>query len=120
MSPEDRQRFRSNAEQWQQLGPEERRALRDRQEWRQLRMKRDAEAALRESGLQLEAEKRAIYERRYIEERRRIDQELRRELREKRQQQLAPVIEKLKKEFSPQQSSITPAASARTSASPAK
>ena len=67
-----------------------------------MRLKREAEAAIRESGLQLEAERRALFERRYIEERRRIDQELRRELREKRQRELAPVVEKLKKELGQQ------------------
>lgn len=100
MSPADRQRLRSNAERWQHMNAEERKAFREQQEWRQLRLKREAEAAIRESGLQLEAERRAQFERRYIEERRRIDQELRRELREKRQRELAPVVEKLKKELS--------------------
>ena len=82
------------------MNGEERKAFREQQQWRQLRLKRDAEAAIRDSGLQLEAERRAQFEQRYIEERRRIDQELRRELREKRQRELAPVVEKLKKELS--------------------
>ncbi len=103
MSPEDRQRIRSNAERWQHMDAEERKAFREQQAWRQMRLKREAEAAMRESGLQLEAERRAMFERRYIEERRRIDQELRRELREKRQRELAPVVEKLKKEIGEQQ-----------------
>ena len=108
MSPEDRQRFRSNAERWQQMNAEERRALREREEWRQQRLKREAEDALRQSGLQLEAERRAIYERRYIEERRRVEQALRQELREKRQRELAPVVERLKTEFSQPQRSASP------------
>ena len=103
MSPEDRQRLRINAERWQHMNAEERKAFREQQEWRQMRLKREAEEAIRQSGLQLEAERRALFERRYIEERRRIDQELRRELREKRQRELAPVVEKLKKELSDKQ-----------------
>ncbi len=102
MSPQERQQLRMNAERWQQMDAEERKAFREQQAWRKMRLKREAEEAMRESGLQLEAERRAIFERRYIEERRRIDEELRRELREKRQRELAPVVEKLKKEFTEQ------------------
>ena len=103
------------------MNAEERKAFREQQEWRQMRLKREAEAAIREAGLQLETERRAIFERRYIEERRRIDQELRRELREKRQRELAPVVERLKKEFSQQHGSGSPANSGGSpSASPKK
>lgn len=103
------------------MNADERRAFREQQEWRQLRLKREAEAAIRESGLQLEAERRAQFERRYIEERRRIDQELRRELREKRQRELAPVVEKLKKELSEKQGNSTNGnSSGAPSASPKK
>lgn len=118
MSPEDRQRFQSNVERWRQMPPEERRELREREGWRQQRLKREAEAAIRESGLQLEAERRQEYERRYMQERKRIEQELRRELREKRERELAPVVERLKREFTPQGGSATPAPA--QSASPAK
>jgi hypothetical protein len=103
MSPQQRQQLQMNAERWQQMDAEERRTFREQQAWRQMRLKREAEAAMRESGLQLEAERRAAFERRYIEERRRIDQELRRELREKRQRELAPGVERLKKEMGSQQ-----------------
>jgi hypothetical protein len=103
MSPQQRQQLQMNAERWQQMDAEERRTFRDQQAWRQMRLKREAEAAMRDSGLQLEAERRAAFEKRYIEERRRIDQELRRELREKRQRELAPVVERLKKEMGGQQ-----------------
>ena len=120
MSPEDRQRFRSNAERWQQMDPERRNALREQQELRRLRMKREAEAAIRDAGLQLEAERREIFERRYIEERRRIDQALRQELREKRQRELAPVVERLKKELSSQQGATSPSATGSASATPKK
>lgn len=39
------------------MPPEERRELRLREGWRQQRLKREAEEALRQSGLQLEAER---------------------------------------------------------------
>jgi hypothetical protein len=94
------------------MPPEERRELREREGWRQERLKREAEAAIRASGLQLEAERRQQYELRYMQERKRIEQELRRELREKRERELAPVVERLKKEFTQQGGGPTsPAAS---------
>jgi hypothetical protein len=110
MSPEDRQRFQSNVERWRQMPPEERRELREREGWRQERLKKEADAAVRASGLQLEAERRQQFEQRYMQERKRIEQELRRELREKRERELAPVVERLKKEFTPQGGSATPGA----------
>ena len=102
LSPEQRQRIRMNAARWLQLPPQERQELRFRQGLRQERMRREAEAALQRSGLQLEAEKRAAYERRYLEERKRIDRQLRQELQERRQREMAPVVDRLTKEFSPQ------------------
>ena len=108
MSPEDRQRFQSNVERWRQMPPEERRELREREGWRQERLKKEAEAAIRASGLQLEAERQQQFEQRYMQERKRIEQQLRRELREKRERELAPVVEQLKKEFTPKGGSATP------------
>jgi hypothetical protein len=117
MSPEDRQHFQSNMERWRQLPPEERRELRDRAGWRAQRLKSEAEAAIRASGLQLEAEKQAQFEERYMQERKRIDQSLRKELQEKRQRELAPVVERLKKEFAQPQSSAAPSVTAPASPS---
>ncbi len=124
MSPEDRQRFRSNAERWLSLPPEEQRALRDREIARRERIRREADAALNQSGLKLEAEKRELFERRYLQERRKIERGLRQELREKRQRELAPVMEDLKKEFSEQSKNVSPATTVApatpASASPGK
>ncbi|MBA2622996.1 MAG: hypothetical protein H0U88_05170 [Chthoniobacterales bacterium] len=99
MSPDDRQHFRRNAERWLQLDPEERRSLRDRQGYRRERIQRESEEALQRSGLKLEAERREAWERQYLQERRRIERALRQEIEEKRQRELAPVVERLKKEF---------------------
>ncbi|MGI8820842.1 MAG: hypothetical protein ACR2ID_08265 [Chthoniobacterales bacterium] len=111
MSPQDRQRFQHNMERWRQMPAEERSALRERETMRQERIRRDAEAALRDSGLQLEAEKRQQYEQRYMQERRRVDRALRQELQDRRQRELAPLVEQLKREFSAPQPSSTPASS---------
>src|SRR5438270_14094666 len=70
MSPEDRQRFRSNAERWLAMPPEQREALRMREVMRRERLRHEAETALRDSGLQLEDERRQQFEQRYLEERR--------------------------------------------------
>jgi hypothetical protein len=122
MQPDERQRLRSNAERWLQMPPEQQRMLRERDEMRRLRAPREADAALRQSGLQLEAERREQYERRYLQERRRIEQTLRQELEEKRQRELAPVVERLKKEFTQDGKSATaaPSSTAAPSASSAK
>lgn len=117
MAPEDRQRLRTNAARWLELPPEERRQLRLRDGWRQERLRREAADALQNSGLQLEAEKRSLYEQRYLQERRRIERAIRQEAEEKRRREMAPVVEDLKKEFS--QPTGNPSA-ANTSPSPAK
>ena len=114
MSPEDRQRFQSNIERWKQMPPEERRELRTREGWRRERLKREADEALRDSGLELEAERRRQYEQRYIDERRRIERALRQELAEKRKRELAPVVEQLKKEFQQPQRPSSPVAPTAT------
>ena len=75
---------------------------------------------MRDAGLQIAAEKRAQFEQRYLQERRRVEQELRRELQEKRQREMAPVVERLKKEFT--EPSVAPSVQATPtiSRSPAK
>lgn len=116
MSPEDRLRFRSNAERWLQLPPEQRNALRDLEDRRRQRIQRESEEVLQKSGLQLEAERREAWERQYLEERRRIERALRQEIEEKRQRELAPMVERLKKEFGQgQRSGSTSAATASPS-----
>jgi len=120
MPPEDRQIFRRNAERWMQMGPEERKLMREREKAYRDRVKIEVDAALRDSGLHLEGEKRAQFEQRYLQERRRIEHALRQETESKRQEQLPALRERLKKEFqepSPSGSSISAPA---TSTSPKK
>ena len=110
LSPEDRQRFEKNAQRWMQMSPQERAMLRERENIRRERVKREVEDALRGSGLALDAAKREQFQVRYMQERRKLEQALHQEIEEKREQQLAPIVERLKKEFQSQQTS--PAASA--------
>lgn len=89
--------------------------MRDRENLRRDRLKHEADAAVRSSGLNLDAEKRELFAARYIQERTRIEHTMRQELEAKRRQQVPALMERLKKEFQSQQSgpvtTPTPAAS---------
>ena len=63
-------------------------------------MAEDIDAALKDAGLELDAERRELFARRYGEERHKIEEQLHKELDEKRQPLLKEVIAKLKAEFS--------------------
>jgi hypothetical protein len=99
LPPAARQDFRRNAERWMRMGPEERRIMRERENLRRAQIKREAESALRDSGLPLDQEKRSRFESRYIQERRRMEQTLRQQIENERQQQLPALIQQLKREF---------------------
>ena len=115
LSPEDQPTCRQNAERWIQMSPDERKLMRDRELLRRERIKTEADAMLRDSGLRLDQSKHDLFQERYLEERRRIDRELRQEYEVRRQQQL----ERLKKEFQPTDivpsvsSTATPSGSAK-------
>jgi len=99
MPPEDRQIFRKNAERWIQMRPEEQKVMREREKVYRERVKQEIDAAIRDSGLRLEGEKREQFEQRYLQERRRIEHAIHQETEAKRQQELPALQEKLKKEF---------------------
>ena len=82
-----------------QMGPEERKVLRERERTYRERVKTEVDTTLRDSGLRLEGEKRDQFEQRYLQERRRIEHALRQETEAKRQEQLPALRERLKKEF---------------------
>jgi len=103
--------FQRNAERWMQMGPEERMIMREREKIYRARVTREVDTALRDSGLRLDAERRAQFEQRYLQERRRIEHLLRQEVESKRQEQLPALQERLKKEFTEQ----LPSTSATTS-----
>ena len=121
LPPQDRQIFQRNAERWMQMGPEERMIMRERERVYRARVSKEVDAALRDSGLQLEGEKRVQFEQRYLQERRRIEHSLRQEVESKRQQELPAMQERLKKEFSePSASGASTSAPTAASASPKK
>jgi len=99
MPPEARQNFRRNAELWMQMTPEQRNLMRQRETMRRQTLTREADAAVRDSGLQLGPQERAQFESRYIQERRKVEQTLRQQIESEREKEIPALIQQLKKEF---------------------
>ncbi len=100
LTPEQRKRFQENFQRWSNLPPEEKKALADRDTFRRKKIAEEIDAALKDAGLELDAERRELFARRYGEERHRIEEQLHKEQDEKRQPLLREVIARLKAEFS--------------------
>src|SRR5215469_10003355 len=120
MPPEARQNFQRNAERWMRMSPEERNIMRERENLRRETIKRETEAALRDSGLHLNPQERAQFESRYIQERRKVEQTLRQQIEAERQKELPTLIQELKKEFQIDQPAKSPATKPAESANPKK
>ncbi|PYJ48156.1 MAG: hypothetical protein DME50_01540 [Verrucomicrobia bacterium] len=99
LPPAERQTFQRNAERWMRMSPAQRDLLRARENLRREQIRREAEAALRESGLSLDPQRRDLFESRYLQERRQMERALRHQVETERQQQLPTLIQQLKKEF---------------------
>jgi len=110
LTPEQRKRFQENFMRWANLSPEEKKALRDREEVRKKFIEQEVEAAIQESGLQLDGERREQFARRYGEERRKIEEQMRAEMAEKRKPLVREMIARLKTEFANGAAPATPAA----------
>jgi hypothetical protein len=99
MPPDARQNFQRNAELWMQMSPDQRNIMRQRENMRRQIISRDADAAVRDSGLQLNPQERARFESRYIQERRKVEQTLRQQIETERQKEIPELIQQLRKEF---------------------
>src|SRR5215831_6626876 len=99
MPPEARQNFQRNAELWMRMSPEQRNLMRQRENMRRQIITREADAAVRDSGLQLNPQERAQFESRYIQERRKVEQSLRQQVETERQKEIPALIQQLRKEF---------------------
>lgn len=115
LTPEQRKRFQENVMRWSNLPPEEKKALRDREEVRKKIMQQEVDAAIQTSGLQLEGDRRTEFVKRYGQERRKIEEQLRKETNEKRKPLVREMLGRLKAEFS----EPSPAAAATTEAAEA-
>jgi hypothetical protein len=119
MPPDARQNFQRNAELWMRMTPEQRNVMRQRETMRRQIITREADAAVRDSGLQLNPQERARFESRYIQERRKVEQSLRQQIEAERQKELPALIQQLKKEFQIDQPAKSPSKAAE-SANPKK
>jgi len=99
MPPAARQNFQRNAERWLQMSPEERNVMRQRENLRRETIRRETEAAVRDSGLHLNPQERAQFESRYIQERRKVERTLRQQIEAERQKEIPALIQQLKREF---------------------
>jgi hypothetical protein len=99
MPPDARQNFQRNAQIWSQMSPEQRNLMRQRETMRRQTITREADAAARDSGLQLNPQDRARFESRYIQERRKVEQTLRQQIETERQKEIPALIQQLRKEF---------------------
>jgi hypothetical protein len=99
MPPDARKNFRRNAELWMKMSPEQRNIMRQRENMRRQIITREADAAVRNSGLHLTPQERARFESRYIQERKKVEQALRQQVEAERQKELPALIQQLKKEF---------------------
>lgn len=100
LTPEQRQRFIENLKRWSNLPPEEKKALADREGFRRKKIEEEIDQAIRNTGLTLEGERRALFAKRYGEERRKVEEQLRKEMEEKRQPLIKDILARLKAEFS--------------------
>ena len=116
MPPDARQNFQRNAQLWMQMSPEQRNLMRQRENMRRQMITRDADAAVRDSGLQLNPQDRARFESRYVQERRKVEQTLRQQIDSERQKEIPALIQQLRKEFQlePGKSAGKPAASPKS------
>ena len=81
------------------MSPAERDLLRARENLRREHIRQETQAALRESGLSLDPQRRDLFESRYMQERRKMEHALRHQIEIEREQQLPALIQQLKKEF---------------------
>ena len=115
LPPDERQVFTKNAERWLRMSPQEQQVLREREKVYRKQLQKEADAMMRQSGLQLDRDARERFENRYWLERRKMERDLRKEIESRRQQQLPALSERLKSEFQGRQgpgtrSTSTPAA----------
>ncbi|MBV9489279.1 MAG: DUF3106 domain-containing protein [Verrucomicrobia bacterium] len=100
LTSEQQQKFLQNYHRWEDLTPEEREILRQRQRLREKKRDEDTAEALQRSGLHLNEEGRERFRKRYQQERRKLEEQLLKETQERRQLGNAAIIEQLRREFS--------------------
>jgi uncharacterized membrane protein YccC len=114
LTPEQRKRFQENLVRWANMSPEEKKALREREETRKQTIEQETNAAIQESGLQLDADRREQFVKRYTEGRRAIEEQLHKELVEKRKPLVRELVNRLRAEFASEGTPALPTPSQQT------
>ncbi len=109
LTPEQRKRFQENFVRWMNLSPDEKKILREREDFRRQRVAEEVDRALKTSGLNLDPARRELFAKRYAEERRKIEEQLHKDLEEKRRPLVQALVARLKDEFSTGSTTTTPA-----------
>ena len=100
LTPEQRKDFRENLNRWMNLAPDEKQALREREELRRKHRAEEIADALKQLGIDLDPPRRQAFMRRYTEERRKVEEQIRQETEARRATMVADILARLKVEFS--------------------
>ncbi|MEI6872759.1 MAG: hypothetical protein WCL08_10805 [Verrucomicrobiota bacterium] len=95
MTLEQKTQLMENIKAWQQVSPDVKQALRNRESLIRKKLKDEVDAALGDTPIS--NEQRSVFEDRYREERKKIDAALRAELEARRRESLDGVVQRLKK-----------------------
>jgi DNA-directed RNA polymerase specialized sigma24 family protein len=99
---EEREKFKQNFDKWQKMDGAQRERLRERDEQRRKAMRKDAEDAIKQSGLNLTPDQREVFILRYQQERKKLESRLRQEMSDKRKQLLPALIARVTAEVTKQ------------------
>jgi dsDNA-binding SOS-regulon protein len=100
LSPDQKNKFLDNLDQWKAMSPEEQELFRDRELFRREKIAEEIQDAINKSGLKLDDDQREVYALRYTQERRKIEEALHKEMDLKRQSMVGEMLSRLKLEFS--------------------
>ena len=96
MTPAEQEAFKRNLLIWQQMPREQRQALRE--QFNQHK-REEVQAALRESGLNLNSDQREMFALRYMQERRKLERDIQDQANAERARRMPEIIERLRREF---------------------
>jgi cation diffusion facilitator CzcD-associated flavoprotein CzcO len=99
LSPDQKNKFLDNLDQWKAMSPEEQELFRDRELFRREKIAEEIQDAIVKSGLRLDDDQREVYALRYTQERRKIEEALRKEIDIKRRAMVGDMLVRLKTEF---------------------
>jgi dsDNA-binding SOS-regulon protein len=99
LSPDQKNKFLDNLDQWKAMSPEEQELFRDRELFRREKIAQEIQEAINKSGLKLDDDQREVFALRYTQERRKIEEALRKEMDQKRQSMVGDMLSRLKVEF---------------------